>query len=260
MKRIILFRHHKKPKVCHDRLLQLRKYNPDIKIFGLYGGKESKFPKYQKYLDSLMDYNYCIKNKTSRWKWKNSDLAIRLWYKDVGQKLEFDVLHLIEWDLLLFAPLSSIYQKIPNNCVGLTGLTPLKNVQNKWSWVSKKPWKNQWVELLEYVKDEFGYDKEPYASLGPGLCLPKSFLDKFLKTHIPDLCNDELRLPLFAQILGFKLVKTGFFESWSDFQLSKLFNCDKKGVSLKLIKKELDKKSGRKSFHPFFKRLKPNFY
>ncbi|HCC23155.1 TPA: hypothetical protein DF272_03180 [Candidatus Falkowbacteria bacterium] len=256
MKKIVLFRYHKKPYVCSDRLRQLKNFNPGIKIFGLYGGEESEFPKYKKYLSPYLEHNYCIRNKPNSWKWKNSDLGIRLWYKNVGKNLEFDMLHVIEWDLLLFSSLNDLYKKIPNNCIGLTALNPLKNIKPTWTWVFKEPYKTQWEKLLKYAKDRFGYNKQSYASLGPGLCLPKNFLDKFSSIHVPDLSNDEVRLPLFGQIFGFRLFETGFYPKWSDPNIMKFFNCHGDEIPLNRIKKELKRKGGRKSFHPYRKRLK----
>ncbi len=249
MDRIILFRYHKKPFVCRDRLRQLKNFNPEIKIFGLYGGKENEFTKFKKYLDSFFEHNYCIKNKSNHWKWKNGDLGIRLWYKNIGKKLKFDMLHVIEWDLLLFGSLNETYKKIPKNSIGLTALNPLKNVEQKWSWTAEEPSKSEWAKLLKYAKDRFKYNKQPYASLGPGPCLPKNFLDKFSSVHVPDLCNDELRFPLFGQIFGFKLIETGFYRNWSDPNIMKFFNCHGNEIPLNLIKKELKRKGGRKSFH-----------
>lgn len=243
------------PFVCRDRLLQLKNYNPGIKIFGLYGGQESEFPKYQKYLNVYFEHNYCIENKSNYWKWKNSDLCIRLWYKNIGKNVKFDMLHVIEWDLLLFESLDNIYKKIPKNSIGLTGLILLKNINIDWSWVSKEPYKSQWLKLLKYAKNQFKYNKQPYASLGPGPCLPKSFLNRFISVHVPDLCNDELRFPLFGQIFGFKLIKTGFYKRWSDSNILKFFNCYKDEISLTHIKNELKRKRGRKSFHPYRKRF-----
>jgi hypothetical protein len=252
MNRIVLFRYHKKPLLCRSRLWLLKKFNPGIKIFGLYGGKESEFPKYQRYLGSFLEHNYCIKGRSNNWKWKNSDLAIRLWYKSIGKKIEFDMLHVIEWDLLLFDSLDEIYKKIPENCIGLTALTLYKNVENKWY----RPFKDEWIKLLKYAKDKFGYNKQPYASLGPGFCLPKNFLEKFSEVHVPVLCNDELRLALFGQIFRHKLIDTGFYQKWFDPETEKLFNCSGKKIPLALIEKELRRKDGKRSFHPFRKRFK----
>ncbi len=256
MKRIILFRYHKKPYVCRDRLWQLKNFNPGIKIFGLYGGNESEFTKYEKYLSPYLEHNYCIKDKSNFWKWKNSDLGIRLWHKDIGKNLDFDMLHVIEWDLLLFDSLNDLYKKIPRNSIGLTGLNPLENVKIKWTWVFEEPYKKQWEKLLKYAKDSFEYNEQPYASLGPGPCLPKNFLDKFISVHVPDLSNDETRLPLFGQLLGFKLFETGFYPRWSDPKIMKFFNCYGREIPLGRIKNELKRKNGRKSFHPYRRRLR----
>ena len=253
MDRIILFQYHKKPIVCRDRLLQLKYFNPGIKIYGIYGGEESNFLKYKKYLDPFFEHNYCLKGRSNYWKWKNNDLCARLWYKDVGRKLEFDMLHVIEWDLLLFGPLNDIYRKIEKNSIGLTALTPLKNVEDKWDWTAEEPYKNEWVKLLKYAKDKFAYNKQPHASLGPGPCIPKSFLEKYNNAHVPDQVINELRLPLFGQIFGYKLTDTGFYPEWFGPD-EKFFNCDGSEIPLSLIKREY-KRNERKSFHPFRKRL-----
>lgn len=255
MKRIILFRYHKKPLICRNRLLQLKKLNPTVKIFGLYGGEEINFPKYKKALEPFLEHNYCLKNKTKDWRWRNGDLGIRLWYKAVGNKINFEMLHFIEWDLLLVDSLDKIYKKIPKNCVGLTALTPLKNVESRWNWTSKEPMKSEWLKLLKYVKKRFKYSKQPYASLGPGSCLPKKFLDKYSSINVPELCHDELRLPLFGQIFDFKLIDTGFHKKWFDEEQNKKFTCGGGyKIILKTVKEELKKKNGARAFHPYRKK------
>ena len=138
--------------------------------------------------------------------------------------------------------------------MGLTALTPLKNIAHGWNWVSKEPAKSEWLKLLKYVKKHFKYNKEPYASLGPGSCLPKKFLDKYSAIHVPALSHDESRLPLFSQILGFKLIDTGFHKKWFDKEQNKKFDCGNPEISLKIIKEELKKKNGARAFHPYRKK------
>ncbi|PKM92132.1 MAG: hypothetical protein CVU81_02130 [Euryarchaeota archaeon HGW-Euryarchaeota-1] len=213
MERIILFRFHKNPEVCRNRLHMLQKYNPDIKLFGLYGGLKKNFPKFKKELGCFFEHIWLIP-KDKDWNWKHGDLAIREWFKYFGYKIKFDTLHLIEWDLLLFDSLSNIYKQIPKEGVGLTGLTPLKNVEPIWYWTSKDPYKTEWKALLKFVKNKFNYTLEPFGCLCGGLCLPRKFIEIYAKTNIPELCHDELRLPLFAQIFGFKMYDTGFYKKW----------------------------------------------
>lgn len=234
--------------------MQLRQLNPGIKIFGLYGGEEAEFPKFQKYLQPFLEHNYCIRNQKDRWKWKNSDLAVRLWFRDFGKKIDFDILHIVEWDLLFFRALEKIYPRVSRNALNLTALTPLKLVEQKWYWTSREPAKSEWEKLTKLAETKFKYSKQPYASLGPGATLPRKFLEKFSSIPVPDLGNDELRLPLFGQIFGFKLIDTGF-RRWFSKEDSRFFNCNGDEIPLKVIIKELKEGGGRKAFHPYRKRL-----
>lgn len=255
MNRIVLFRYHKRPYVCRDRLKQLRQYNPGVKIYGLYGGEEADFDKFQSYLRKFLDGNYCIKGKSRNWKWKNSDLAIRLWFSEVGAKVEFDVLHVVEWDLLLFDSLEKIYKHIPTESLGITALTPLAGVAERWSWVSKEPYAAQTRLLFSFAKEKYKYSDEPYASLGPGTSLPRKFLSSLANVVVPEYGHDELRLPLFAQILGFKMKATGFYGEWGNPNVQRYFNCHGDEISLDMISEELNIDEGRRVFHPYRKRL-----
>lgn len=251
MTRIILFRYHKKPLICAERLAQLKKYNPWVRIFGLYGGAESEFDKYEKYLGKYLEHNYCITGQTDRWKWKNSDLSVASWYRDYGHKLEFDMLHIIEWDLLLFGTLDEIFTGIKSDWLGLTGLIQLSNVESRWNWTSREPSRSEWLELLKQAREKYNYNYDNYAWLGPGTCLPKAFLEKYSQLDIPDLVHDELRLPMYWQILWFKLYDTWFYKKWFEPAEKVFFNCSNIDINVETIKSELQSKTGRRVFHPY---------
>jgi len=256
MKRIIVFRFHKDAEVCRNRIILIKKFNPSIKIYGLFGGKEEDYDGFKKILEKpYLESIYLIPVKDNSWKWKNGDLALVKWYNEIGKYIDFEMLHLIEWDLLIFGPLKKIYNKIPKGGIGLTGLTPLKKIEKDWDWISKEPGKTEWKNLLDYSKNKFGYKKDSFASLGPGTCMPKSFLKKYSKLKIPELVHDELRIPLFGQILGFKLYDTGFYKSWFNKEEHKIFNCLDKEINISKINRELIKKNGRRVFHPYRKKL-----
>lgn len=256
MKRIIFFRFHKNLAVCKNRLELLKKFNPGMPIFGLYGGKISKYKEFESKLSPYLENINCIKNKSEEWKWKNSDLAINQWYRKIGRSVPFEMLHAIEWDLLLLDSLDNIYKNIPKNSIGLTALTPLEKVENKWSWTADEPEKNEWNELLNFAREKFDYRQKPYASLGPGICLPKSFIEKYSSLDLPEICHDELRLPLFSQILRYTLYDTGFYKDWFNAKEEKIFNCMAREIALTDITKELKKAKGRRAFHPYRKIFK----
>ncbi len=253
MERIVLFRFHKNPSVCENRLKILKAFNPDVRIFGYFDSRErfSHFKKTERLLESV----HFIEGKSPEWFWKNGDLAMRSWYGKIGKDLKFDVLNVVEWDLLMLDSLDIIYRNIPKNGIGLTGIVPLSSVERRWDWTCESPSKEEWMKLLEHARKRFYYKKKPFASLGPGLCVPKRFLDAYYRADVPELCHDELRVPLFGQTLGFKLYDTGFYRKWFDDKEHRLFNCLGKEISILDIKKELSKKNGRRVFHPFRKRF-----
>ena len=250
MKRIILFRFHTEVGICENRLKLLNKHNPEVKIFGLFGGQEEDLETFQGKLNPYLESIYCIRGKRPSWKRTHGDLALRMWYEDVGKTLSFDILYFIEWDLLLFEPLEKIYGHIPENGVGLTSLTSLKDIEGQWFWLSNESFRIQWHDLLRFVKDKYGYDQDPLACEFSGACMPREFLEKYSNAEIPEFCHDELRIPLFCQVFNFKCYNTNLCRAWFDAAEQKLFNCDNKEIRLSTITEELAKQSGRRAFHP----------
>lgn len=255
MKLIILYRYHNNLDFCLDRLNFIKKLNPDIPIFGLYGGVEKDFSVFSEALKHLLENNYCIKGKSSKWKWQHSDLAYRLWYTDFGHSIEFDSVVVLEWDLLIFQPLETVYKNVGINEVGLTGLVELEQVEKKWFWTGNPKQRKKWLRLLDYVKKNHDYKQHPFASLCPGVILPKCFLELYSRIDVPELCHDELRIPLFAQIFGCKLIDLGFYKKWYSKREWKYFNCNDLDIEVKLINKELSKIDGRRVFHPFREKI-----
>ena len=254
MQRVILFRFHAYESICENRLRLLKRYNSPIQLYGLFGGLEKDYRRFQKKLSGYLENIYCLQNKTKEWKWRNGDLAVRLWFDAVGRHLSFDMLHLIEWDLVLLDPIDKIYRDIPHDTLGLTALTPATNVEEKWIWTSKDPYKKEWNALLKWVKEKFNFIHEPCVTQGPGICLPRKFLEAYSTIEVPELCNDEARLPLFSQALGFTMRDTGFTNGWFEKNDGKTFHFQIfPEIDLATIKKELADPSGKRAFHPFRK-------
>ena len=80
--------------------------------------------------------------------------------------------------------------------------------------------------------------------------MPRTFLEKYVATDVPTICHDELRLPLMAQSLGFRLYDTGLYRGWFDPEEMRFFNADTFGIAPDVIKAELAKPTGRRVFHP----------
>ncbi len=253
MSRIILLQFHRDPAMVRNRARLLAAFNPGVRIYGIYGGRESLFPLFASALRGLdgMTGLYCIRGKTPLWKRTHTDLAVNLWFRDVGRDVDFDAALLIQWDLLLFDSVERLYAPVPTDDVGLTGLAPLATVEAGWPWLTYASFRREWDELLVHVRERYSYVGEPFVCLGPGASLPRAFLARYAAMGIPELCHDELRLPLFAQILGFELADTGFYRQWFDPAEERLFNADEAEIELDAIEGHLSDPDGRRVFHPF---------
>jgi hypothetical protein len=216
----------------------------------MYGGPRSEEARMRRYTGKYFEKWWRIPSTEKRWKWLHSDLAVRAWYKAVGRGVVFDVLHLIEWDLVLFQSIEKAYRHIGANSIGLTDLHPLRESAHRWYWTTHEPYKSQWARLLSLAQKKYNYHGQPQASVGPGMTFPKAFLARYAREKIPVLAHDELRVPLYGKIFGFNLSNTrlGYLGKKDE---SRYFNCNGILITLSTITSELTKKNGRRAFHPY---------
>ncbi len=251
MKRIIIFRFHKLPSICKERISLLKRLNPSIAIFGLFGGESDDMPNMQTALGPLLDNIFSIADYPPAWKWRFSDLALRQWFINIGVNISFDVAHMIEWDLLLCKPLDILYAHIASGNVGLTAIRSVKDVESNWVPTAVEPFSLEWKKLISWARRAYSYSSEPLACLGPGYCVPRAFLEAYSSLAMPELSNDELRLPLAAQLLGTPLTDTRLCRAWFMEDELKIFNTIKQEVLTSTIARELMHAKGRRAFHPF---------
>ncbi|TCR13655.1 hypothetical protein [Streptomyces sp. BK205] len=259
IKRLVVFRFHRDPLVCRTRVDLIRRLNPGVPVHGLFGGpggaRGAAFRLAGRRalgLDALY-----VSRHSGPWNWKNGDLVLLDWYRETGHRLSFDVLHFIEWDLLLTEPLERAYAGVPAGAVGLTVPTPLSVIGDDWRWIAGQDEAREWRELLAFARTRYGYgcgdgyDPVPHGCLGDGPCFPRAFLDDYAAADPPALGNDELRYPLFAQLLGYQVVDTGFRRAWHCPADDPYFNAfGDRNIERATIAAELAKPHGRRAFHP----------
>lgn len=254
MKRIILFRFHDSLDICANRLDLLHRFNPGAGIIGLWGGHRSRLQEAQQALASRLEYIWDIPVESPLWKWRHADLSLLMWYRHEGRRTPFDMLHLMEWDLLPLASLDRIYGEKGRNGVALTGLTPVERIQHDWYWTSVEPYATQWRRLQEHVRNRYGWQGPYFACQGPANAFSKAFLERYSQEEIPELVHEELRIPLYAQALGFEVVGLPrIYREIMDPKAMKFFNCEKLPIRERTIRWELLKPWGRRVFHPYRK-------
>lgn len=242
IKRIVLFKFHKEFEICKNRLEILRKFNPDIPIYGLYGGQRKDY-KNAKKLDIPISM---IPSDDWYWKWRNGDLSLRWWYKQAGHKIDFDMLHVFEWDLILFDSVENYFRDIKNG-IAMSNVQLLAPIYDHWIWTAEKLGRIEYLELIKLAKKKFKYRKKALAGNCGGLCLSKKFLEEYSRIdEMPSLCNDEVRLLLFAQCFNMKVRNL-------KIPSKKFFNADQNEVSPKEVLRAY--KKGVKLFHPVRQKL-----
>jgi hypothetical protein len=230
----------------------LRTLNPGVPIYGLFCGKR-RYEHAALRLGSKsvlrLDGLYWFRSAGS-WSRVNGDLALGAWYRDVGYCLAFDVVHLIEWDLLLLDSLERVYASVPEGSVALTAVTPVSLVEHDWEWLQRPEYRREWEQLLSYARATWAYQGTPQACWSTGGCFPRAFLARYAAIDLPRLGREELRLPLFAQILGFQIADTGLHRQWHNRDEDRFFNARGLEIELGAISEELAKPNGRRAFHP----------
>ena len=260
-KRIVVFRMDRSPLVCRAHVAHMRRLNPGVQIHGLYGGPRGYKGAAFRFagrrlvgLDSIW-----FSPRAGYWNACHGDIALADWYREVGRQLDFDVLHFLEWDILLFEPLDRFFASVPANAAAFSALTPVAEVEDDWEWLRTPERRRQWEELLAKVRSRWGYDKTPHACWGAGPVMPRAFIERFAALPPPEACpHEELRMPLFAQVLGFELADTGLRRARNDPAEDAFFNLKSVEIEPDTIAAELARPDGRRAFHPVRKPFRPH--
>ncbi len=237
MKRIILFRFHHQFDVCTNHLHLIRLFNPGIQIYGLFGGRKEDFER-AKALP--LEHVWEVPLDDAYWKWVNGDLCIRWWFREFGGGLDFDMLHLCAWDMMVLKSVESQFNHVRRG-IAITGIRPLNEIIDSWYWTAPRRGRGEWRHLIEHVIRTYGYKGEPVAGIYGGACLSRKFLERYAKAKVPSWCNDEVRTALFAQAFNMPIADTNL--------LNDCFSADhRKPISADMVYEHYQ--AGITAFHP----------
>lgn len=260
MKRIVLLRFHKDIELVQNRIELLHHYNPDIKVYGLFGGSKEDFPIFRDKLEGLKHVHFLDITEYDI-KWRFSDYSILKWYLEYGKSLDFDILHTAEYDLVFLDSLENIYPyKEGEKHVYITNLVKTKDIMHESNWFVNPEFPT--AECLEFVKlleEKYHIPLEnQWNSKAPGTTLTREFLEGYekLAIELPLIGYDEIRTPAIAQILGIKMHDSGFVKDWFDETSIdfRLFNTDNHPVDLEEIWDAV-KNNYKKAFHPVYEKI-----
>ena len=233
----------------------MKKHNPDLKVFGLYGGETSKAEEYKNKLCKHLDDFYVFSANTDKdWKWINGDLIILDWYDERGRNLDWDSVIVIQWDMLVFDSLEKIFLGIKKDEMFVSGIRSVdKELEDKWDWVKLGSEERQnYLNFLKYIEKTYQYKDEPLASLFIIQVFPRIFFDKYLTVKNKEVGMLEYKIPTYAKIFGIPFYKKDIGVKWYGGE-PKPLNAIPQEISEEYIKEQLTKQDGWRIFHPYFK-------
>lgn len=256
----VLFWFYKEFDICRDRLRQFRAYNREVRVFALYGGAPELSARAERSVAPFVDDFYAYPgSEDSNWKWRHGDQLINSWYAERGRYLQWKTVFLLQWDMLVLTSLEQLFSNLKQGEILLSGYRPIEEIEAWWPWVNGQR-RAEFQQFSELVRDRFSYRGGLYACLFIVACLPREFLDAYLKIGAPKTGFLEYKFPSLARVFEITVANADEFEPWWAADPSArhysgvrtALNAVGAQVPRSVVKSELERAEGRRIFHPVF--------
>lgn len=203
----VLFVYHELPATCASRLRVLRRVNPGLPLYGIYGGTPEKEPHFEE-VRSLLDDSWSASALGHpRWRWLNLDKVVGEWFEARGQALEWSWLFEHQMDLLCVRPIEEILRGLEPDQLLIVD-PPRTHTELLWS---QWPWVCLGLEdLSRFMQTIEARVGGPVALYGENIAycaVPRRFVELY-RPYLADLPGlMEYRLPTCARLLGFRFAK-----------------------------------------------------
>ena len=261
MKLAIIFWFYKEPEICLNRLILIKKHNPDCRIFGLFGGDKNDAEMYQTKLDAYLDdfYVTTMCDKPKDYKWIHGDLMILDWYQNRGAWLDgWDSVAIVQWDALILGKIADQLPGIKKGELFISGTKRLDHfTESQWSWT--KPDGDDYdnyIAFKKYIAEEHEYTDQLLCSLFIFSVFPREFFEKWLTIKDKEIGMLEYKLPTYAKIFNIPLYTKNLGVWWFEEKARRgetAMNALEVEISKDYIDSELKKEDGLRIFHPYFK-------
>ncbi len=223
-------------------------------IYGLYGGSASDLDAGP--LHRLLDDDWTYtEDRSAEWKWHHGDVMLSTWYREQGARLEWDILAVMQWDMLALAPLQRIFGTVARDEIYLPGLRPLEDIENRWWWAQPNtPQRDELMRFREMMSNRYGFRGLYQACQFVTGLLPRRFMEEYAQNSEPELGFLEYKLPAMASAMGLKFMELPWLEVVWPMDIagrSKVtLTAAKHEISDSRIATEYIKPSGARLFHP----------
>ena len=270
MKLAILFWFYKDFQLCAERVALLRRLNPKTPIYGLYGGPPPDLNEARRSvggdLDDLWAY---AADQESHWRWLHGDQLIAAWMRERGQALEWDTVVVIQWDMLVLAPVDDIFAGLGPGEAVFSGHRPLDEVREWWGWAGAQDGEKRaaLARFEDRLAEDFDYQGPLWCCLFIVICLPRDFLARYAAYGPPEEGFLEYRMPTLARIWGTPVrTDLGGRPWWGADPSTKTvstraraLNAVGQEASLELVVAESRRPNGLRIFHPYTGPPPPGF-
>jgi len=253
----VLFWYYKNPALCRNRLRVLRRHNPHIPVFGLFGGDPSDAAAFASASGAMLDDTLVYDGaRHPPWKWRNGDLMIADWYRDRGRELEWDTLLVVQWDMLVCAPLDELFRELGDGELLVSNIRRVDELDPTWYWIGER--REEFETFVSHVRSQ-GYQGPPLACQFVVAALPRPFLEAYGGVQQRELGFLEYRLPTYARMFGipFSAIK-GFDCFWPHDpatrdrpEAERVLRAGPSEIPLRRIRAHLGRADGSRMFHPF---------
>lgn len=259
MKLAFVFWFYKDVEVCRNRLELLQRYNPQLEIFALYGGRKSQSKVFRRALGKYVKDFYVSKlsEKTPAWKWINGDRMILDWYLSRGNHFRWDSVMVVQWDMLILGPIQKQFPRLKKEQIFLSGLRTLDTfIEQRWSWTKQgSRERKNYLAFQKYLQTKYGYMHKLLCSLFILQIFPRNYFQDWSREKHNTLGMLEYTLPTFARIFKTPIYRKNFGVWWFNKRTRRgetPMNARGVPIRKKFIERELRKKKGYRIFHPYF--------
>ncbi len=261
MQLAILFWFYKEFDLCVERVGLLRRLNPDTPIYGLYGGPPEDAEAAAAVGAHLDDLHLFAEPRDAHWKWLNGDRLIAAWMRDRGATLPWDTVVLVQWDMLVLAPVRELFGGLQPGEAVFSGFRPLAEVADWWGWAGRRdPEKAAMLQAFrDRLRSDYGLEAPLWCCLFIVVCLPRGFLARYADAGPPEEGFLEYKLPTLARLWGVPVCTDPAWQPWwaadpktrDAPERARALNAVGRDVSPDLIRAELEDPGGLRLFHPY---------
>ena len=259
MTRAILFWCYKDPLLCQNRLRLLRRHNPDVPCYGLFGGPRDQVAAFRTALGPLLDDFWAYPgDEEPTWKYRNGDIVLQSWFDDRGTTLLWDTVFVAQWDMVLLTSIEDLLPPMGRDDMLLSGLRPMQEVEAWWHW-TRGHHGGEYREFMEKIQAQFGAVPEPQCCQFIGVVAPRRFFERYAEVAHDELGFLEYKIPVYAQVFGIRLVADTCFRPWwaedpamaGAGRTDRLVHAWPTSVKLPVMLYEAARPGGRRVFHPY---------